>query len=49
MNIDFLSLLETFWLVVAFVCFIWIVWRAYRPGRKAEMEAYGSIPLRERD
>jgi len=49
MGNDILSILETFWLVIAFVCFAWIVWRAFKPGRKAEMESYGSIPLNERD
>ena len=42
---DFLSTIETLFLIVALAAFALIVWRAFSPRNKDEMERHGRIPL----
>ena len=40
---------QTLWLVLAVICFSWIIWRAFKPSAQKQMDDNASIPLREND
>ncbi len=45
MSQSLISLFLNGWLVVATILFIAIIWRAFRPSARAQMERHAQIPF----
>lgn len=45
MSQSIISILLNAWLVAAFILFVVILWRTFRPAARAEMERHARIPF----